>query len=150
MGQLYILRKEVADLTDLKDVTATATELNRVADASGRIVATTDATLSATEASHDGKTIVLDRAAGITVTLPAATGSGARLKFYTKTTVTSNNHIIQVTGNDTMKGTCWMANDTDASVSAFETASDTDTITMNGTTKGGIVGDVILLEDVAT
>lgn len=130
-------------------VDATAAEINRAADVSGRIVNATAATLTVTEATHEGKTIVLDRAAGITVTLPAATGGGGRYKFYTKTTVTSNNHIIQVVVDDVMKGTCWMANDTDGSVSAFETASDSDTITMNGTTKGGLVGDVILLEDIA-
>lgn len=110
--------------------------------------AITAATLSPGSA-YDGKTIVMDRAAGITTTLPAATGSGRKLRFYNKTTVTSNNHIIQVTGDDVMKGTAWMANDVDGSVSAFETAVDTDTITMNGTTKGGIVGDIIELEDVA-
>lgn len=105
-------------------------------------------TLTVTKALHNGKTILLDRAAGVTVTLPAATGSGDKYRFYTKTTVTSNNNVIQVVGNDVMKGTAWMANDTDATVSAFETASDSDTITMNGSTKGGIIGDVIVLEDV--
>lgn len=149
MANLYILRKEVAELTDLKDVTATAAELNRVADASGRIVTATAATLTATETTHDGKTVVLNRAAGITVTLPAATGSGTRLRFYNAATVTSNNHIIQVVGNDVMKGTAWMTQDAADTAVAFETAADSDTITMNGSTKGGLIGDVIELEDVA-
>jgi len=130
-------------------IAATAAELNRAADVSARIIAQTGATLSLTEATHDGKTVVLDSAAGVTLTLPAATGSGARFRIVNKTTVTSNNHIVQVTGDDTMKGTCWMAQDAADTVVAFETASDSDTITMNGSTKGGLAGDVIELEDVA-
>ena len=117
---------------------------------SGRIVAQTAATLTATEALHDDKTVVLDRAAGVTVTLPAATGSGMRLRFVNKTTVTSNNHIIQVVTDDTMTGFASIAQDAADTVVQFETASDSDTITMNGSTKGGIKGDIIELEDVAT
>lgn len=130
-------------------VNATAAEINRVTDASARVIAVTAATLAVTEATHDGTTIVLDRAAGITLTLPAATGSGARIRIVNKTTVTSNNHIVQVVGDDTMTGTAWMANDVDGTVSGFETAADSDTITMNGSTKGGLKGDVIQLEDIA-
>ena len=131
-------------------ITATAAEINRVADASARIVEATAATLAATEAAHDGKTIVLNRAAGITVTLPAATGSGTRLRFVNKTAVTSNSHIIQVTGDDTMAGVAVVASD-DASdvVKAFEAGATADTITLNGSTTGGLKGDVIELEDVA-
>lgn len=115
------------------------------------IVAATAATLAVNGALHNGKLITLDRAAGITVTLPAATGSGAQYEFYNKTTVTSNNHVIQVTTDDVMKGTVWMASDNAADAAiAFETAVDSDTITMNGSTKGGIIGDRITLIDVAT
>jgi len=131
-------------------LTVTAAELNRLADVSGRIVAATAATLTITEATHEGKTVTLDRAAGITVTLPAATGGGARYRFYTKTTVTSNNHVVQVVENDVMKGTAWATQDAADTAVAFETAADSDTITMNGSTKGGLIGDVIELEDVAT
>lgn len=130
-------------------LTATAAEINRAADVSGRIVNATAATLAVDEATHEGKTVTLNRAAGITVTLPAATGGGAKYRFFTGTTVTSNNHIIQVTGNDVMKGTAWFACDGGDTAEAFETAADSDTITMNGSTKGGLIGDVIQFEDVA-
>lgn len=133
----------------LGGITATMDEINRAADVSGRIVNASAATLTVTEATHEGKIITLDRAAGVTVTLPAATGSGAKYTFITKTTVTSNNNIIQVTGDDTMKGVAWMAADGGDSVVAFETAADSDTITMNGSTKGGIVGSRIELIDYA-
>ena len=113
-------------------------------------VAVTASTLAVVPSTHDGRVVVLDRAAGITVTLPAATGSGAKYKFFTKTTVTSNNHIIQVTGDDTMAGFASIAQDGADTVVQFETAATSDTITMNGSTKGGIAGDIIELEDVAT
>lgn len=64
-----------AELNILTGVTATAAELNQSADSSGRIVNATSSTLTVTEATHNHKTIVLDRAAGIAVTLPAASAS---------------------------------------------------------------------------
>lgn len=109
----------------------------------------TAATLTVTSASA-GKVIPLNRAAGIAVTLPAAIGSGAEYRFYVGTTVTSNSTTIKVVGNDIMVGTAIVANDTDASASIFETASDSDTITFNGTTTGGIKGAWVELVDVAT
>lgn len=130
-------------------IDATAAEINRVADTSARIVNATAATLAITEASHDGKVITLNRAAGVTVTLPAATGSGTHLRFITGTTVTSNNNIIQVTGDDIMIGTATLLQDGGDTLVAFETAADSDTITMNGSTKGGIKGDFLELIDVA-
>lgn len=99
----------------------------------------------------EGKTIVLDRAAGVTVTLPAATGSGRRFRIYNKTTVTSNAHIVQVANSsDIMQGTAWGAADGGATVNAWEAGAADDTMTMDGSTKGGLKGDIIELQDVAT
>ena len=130
-------------------VDATAAELDRAADASARIVALAAATLTVTEALHDGKVIVVDRAAGSTLTLPAATGSGTKIHVVVKTTITSTNLIIQVVGDDTMTGIAQIAQDAADTIVAFETAADSDTITMNGSTKGGIKGDSIELIDIA-
>lgn len=114
------------------------------------IVALVAAALTITQALHGGKTITVDRAAGSTLTLPAATGTGTVYKIFTGTTITSNDLIIQVaSASDIVAGVAWMANDTDASVSGFETAADSDTMTMNGTTKGGIKGDYIQIIDMA-
>jgi hypothetical protein len=52
-------------------------------------ISVTAATLTVTAASHAGSTIVLNRAAGTTVTLPASTGSGFKYTFIVGTTVTS-------------------------------------------------------------
>jgi len=111
----------------------------------------TAATITLTRAAHGNHVITLNRAAGITVTLPAATGSGVCYTFYTGTTVTSNNNIIQVAdASHIMQGTAWMAQDGGDTLVAFETSGTSDTMTMNGSTKGGIIGDRIDLIDVAS
>jgi hypothetical protein len=131
-------------------LSATATEINRVADVSGRLVAA-GATLSVTEALHDGKTILLDTLAGSVCTLPAATGSGARFKFVVGVKATSNSHIVKVTGNDIIQGAVLVVDtDTAGTVTGFATASDSDTITLNRSTSGSVtVGEWIELEDIA-
>lgn len=116
---------------------------------SDSIVSATAATLTVTAASHSGRTVVLDRAAGQAVTLPAATGSGNYYRFFVATTITSNSTTIKVVGDDVMAGAAIVANDTDASASIFETAADSDTITFNGTTTGGVRGATVELQDVA-
>ena len=99
---------------------------------------------------HGFATLLATRAAGITFTLPAATGSAARFTILVNTTITSNNLIVQVANSsDIMTGIALNAADAGDTAVMFETAVDSDTITMNGSTKGGIKGDVIELEDVA-
>lgn len=109
----------------------------------------TAATIDVTAADYAGRTVVLNRAAGQTITLPPATASGNTYRFFVLTTVTSNTTVIKVTGDDTMAGMAIIANDTDASASIFETAADTDTITFDGSTTGGIRGAVVELTDVS-
>jgi fructose-specific component phosphotransferase system IIB-like protein len=93
---------------------------------------------------------VVNAAAGAEVTLPPATGSGFRYTFIVGTTVTSNTNVIQVANSDDiMQGVVIGAADTDDSVNGWEAASDSDTITMDGSTTGGIVGDRVELVDVA-
>jgi len=118
-------------------------------DQTSRIVNATASTLTVTKLLHDNRIVTLNRAAGIAVTLPAATGSGNWFRFFVGTTVTSNTTTIKVVGNDTMSGLALSAADSGASVNGWETASDTDTITFDGTTTGGILGDFVELIDVA-
>ena len=113
------------------------------------LVSLTDATATVTAAAHAGRTVLLDRAAGQALTLPAATGTGNSYKFFVLTTITSNTTTIKVVGDDVMAGVAIVANDTDASASIFETASTSDTITFNGTDTGGIRGATVELQDVA-
>lgn len=101
--------------------------------------------------SYAGTVITINAAAGLTVTLPAASGTGRRYEFVIGTTVTSNNVVIQVANaTDVMTGTAIMGQDSADTAVLFETASTSDTITMNGSTKGGIKGDRIVLIDIAS
>lgn len=114
-------------------------------------ITVTASALSLTKANQAGATLVANRAAGITFTLPASSGSGMKFRIYVLTTITSNNLIVQVANaTDIMSGSHIMAQDAADTAVMFETASDSDTITMNGSTKGGIKGDTIELEDVSS
>lgn len=107
--------------------------------------------LTLTKAQHRDKTILLDHtAAASTVTLPAATGSGARIRFRV-TAVNTNNHLIKVPdASHTLKGVIVsLDNDANAATAYAGTGTD-DTITLNGTTTGGQIGDIIEVEDIAT
>lgn len=115
---------------------------------SDQLTSVTSATVTITSADHEGKVIALNRAGGITATLPAATGTGARYRFVVGTTFTGNG-IIQVTGNDIMAGSAVVLQDGGDTAVHFETAADSDTITFNGTTTGGIKGADVELIDIA-
>jgi len=135
---------------DLGGLLATADELNRVADVSTRLVAA-GSTLAATVAAHDGKIILLDPAAGSVVTLPDATGSGAVFTFAVSVTATSNSHIIKTARTaDHMTGFVALL-DMDATPLAAYKGDGTadDTITMNRTTTGGVIGDTVQAVDIA-
>jgi len=131
---------------DIGAVSATAAEINRVATRSSRIVSATSSTLAVTEALHDGKIIMLDRAAGIAVTLPAA-AAGLRFRFIVKTTFTGAASIKSVSGADIMIGHALMGNNSDNTVVDWQaTAADTyDTIDLLGTSNstGGMAGQEI-------
>lgn len=108
------------------------------------------ATLS--NAAHGGKTIKLDTAAGTTITLPQATGSGAKFKFVVTLLATSGSHIVKV-GNatDVMTGLAFGTRvDSGNAVLGFSTSASSDTITLNRSTTGSVtLGEWIEVVDVA-
>ena len=129
---------------------ATPVEINRACDTSARVIDCTASTLTITEATHDKKIVTLNRAAGIAVTLPAATGSGAEFVFIVRTTVTSNTTTIKVAdATDTMLGFALIAQDGGDTSVLFGASGTDDTITLNGTTTGGTAGDLIVCRDIA-
>lgn len=110
----------------------------------------TSSTLTVTRALHANRVIVLSLAAGIAVTLPAATGSGDEYKFVVGLTFTGAS-TIKVVGNDIMKGTAVLFQDAADTVVGFNTAADSDTIDMLGTANstGGMIGARYDLIDIA-
>ncbi len=112
------------------------------------LVTVTSATVSITDEAHVGQRIVMNRAAGITATLPEATGSGNRYEFIGAVDA-SGSQIIKVADNtDVMMGVAYLGNDT-AGASCFYTADTSDTITLDGSTKGGLKGWRVVLDDIA-
>ena len=98
--------------------------------------------------AYAGRTINLNSATGRIVTLPAATGSGANYTIFVGTTVSSGSHVVAAAGTDIMQGTAIVTTDIDGVV--FPTAVDSDKITMNGSTTGGVRGSLIEVQDVAS
>ena len=143
------------DLQALDGVIATPAEINRAADVSTRIVPVTTSPLAVVETTHEGKTVVLTLATGIAVTLPAATGGGAKYRFIIGATVsTTSTYTFDVTGNDTMVG-FMLADDGDGEPANGWTTvvggSATNKVTLGGSSSasGGTLGDLVEFQDIA-
>ena len=114
-------------------------------------VSVTGATLTCTKDVHAGRTTVISAVAGCAVTLPAATGTGSVYRFVIGSTITSNSTTIKVANTtDVMTGRAFVVSDNTAAVLGFATAAASDTITLNGTTLGGLAGDHIEILDAIT
>lgn len=150
---LAALTATAAELNTIASgVLATAAEVNRSSKLSTREVAVGAANLTVTLALHDGKTILLDTATGIAVTLPAMTGSGARYRFACNVATAGGSHVITATGAH-LFGSLTMNDDTGVGTLFTErcaTAQGSTVITLDGSTKGGRKGDWFEIEDVAT
>jgi len=107
----------------------------------------TDATLTLTSANA-GSIIPLNLASGQAVTLPAATGTQSVYTLLIGTTISSNTTTVKVANaTDVMNG---IANVGAGTGGVFGTLPASDTITLNGTTTGGIAGSIITITDIAS
>jgi hypothetical protein len=123
---------------------------NLLTQAAG-IVDTTATTLTITQALHGNRTVTVSSAAPIAVTLPQATGTGTKYKFQMQVVATATSHTIKVANaTDVMQGVSWCLTTASANVVGYGTSATSDTISLNGTTLGGVVGDIIEIEDVKT
>lgn len=112
-------------------------------------VITITAATTLTADAFGGRTANLNSATGRIVTLPAATGSGVTFTVFIGTTVSSGSHVIRVAaGTNIIQGALSVT--TDAAGVVIPTAADSDTITMNGSTTGGLRGSVVELQDIAS
>jgi hypothetical protein len=100
---------------------------------------------------HANIPLVLTRAAGVVVTLPAATGTGNKYEFLVNTTVTSNSYKVQVANvTDIIQGLAFGKDGDGEPANGWSTAATSDTITLDGSTTGGIKGDSIEITDAAS
>lgn len=141
----------------LDGLLANVTQLNNNNYSAGRVVTVapggSDATLTVTAAAHDGKTVVIDNATkALTINLPAATGTGCKYRFFLGTSITNGagNSISFVATGAHIFGNAIVFSDNAAQAVIGWAAGGATTINFNGTTKGGIKGDMVEIEDVAT
>ena len=111
-----------------------------------------DAALTMTAALHANKDIILTIAATQTLTLPAATGTGNKYRIIVGVTATGDKVIQVANATDEFAGVIYQVDtDTGDAIVAYP-AVDTDgfdTVTLDGSTTGGLAGDVIEIVDVA-
>ena len=134
---------------------------NVTGNVTGTVLATTPvncttSTLAVTQATHGGRVVTLNRAAGITATLPAATGTGTIYRFVVGTTFTGSGIIKVANATDYFIGLALLTTDTSDAMVGFgaansgTVATNSDTITMDGTNTGGYAGAMITIQDVGT
>jgi hypothetical protein len=97
---------------------------------------------------HAGAVVNVNSTTGRAITLPAATGTGDVYTLYYIATVSSGNHTVVAAGSDKIIGAIGLT--TDIAGTTMPAASTTTTITMNGSTTGGVVGSMLRLTDAAT
>jgi hypothetical protein len=129
--------------------TITAGGLRSISDA---IVSTTATTLTVTAALHAGRTVKIATAAPIAVTLPAATGTGNRYRFVFSVAATATTSTIKCVGTDDMEAglAIWDTSNTDILALSYAATATDDTITFDGTTRSGVRGCTVDLEDIET
>ena len=111
-------------------------------------ITVTAATLTLDPDVHHGNVVNINLAATQTTTLPASAGNGQCYTIFIQTTKTGNQIIQVANATDVIYG--GVAISTDIAGVTMLTASTTDTITMNGSTTGGIFGSWVRLTDVAS
>ena len=137
-----------------QELTATAQEINDLISPTIAPISVTS-NFTPSTAAHHGRTLLLDNAAGLTVTFPNATGSGATYRFVTLTGLTSGNIIFQVAAN-TDGQFVGILNRFEFILTppydplAIRKVSDIDTITLTQTANGGFTGDEMIFQDIDT
>lgn len=130
-------------------LTATAAEINAACDVSGRLVAQAAGDFSLTAATHANR-ITLVNDADVTITLPAATGTGDVYKVLIVTTAWTGGTIQAASASDSFLGGINGVDDDADAAYAWKAETNDDTITGNGTATGGKIGDWYEFTDVAT
>ena len=134
--------------TSGSEVELSADEIVRVCDVSTRVV-TLAASTTIAVATHENKILLLGKSgAAYTMTLPAASGSGAIYRFIVSVVNTSN-YVITVTGNDTIDGSVDILDLAGTAQASYAATGTVNTITLNGTDQGGAIGDWLEFRDIA-
>lgn len=115
-----------------------------------------DSSISLTVADHAGRIVHNDTAGAVTYTLPATNANsdsavagpgadfnnlsnvGATIEIFSSITKTGDLVVQAANATDVMVGSAVFIDDSSDNAVGFETASTSDTITLNGSTTGGV------------
>jgi len=150
-GDLFPIVDVSAGTSGTKKITRAEAEIAlRNAATAARIVNLAATSLTITQALHDGRVVKLSHTgAASTVTLPDATGSGMEVTFIVGAVNTSS-HIIKVPdASNVLKGSVNILDSDSTAQTAYAATSTDDTLTLNGTTTGGQIGDWVEFVDIA-
>ena len=144
----------VTQNADGSESTITAAEL-RTLDPGSRIVTTTASALSLAITTAAERVILVNSNTTFanTVTLPLATGSGAKITVVNNIAQTQGSVVVAANGTtNTLAGVAYMVNATVTNnAQAFYTSATSDKVTFNRTTTGGGTGgDIVECWDTAT
>jgi len=140
--------------TALVGTTLSVSGLTNLTGSFSQAVHTFVETDAITSAEHAGRILLLGEVGGnadVVLTLPDATGSGNVYEFIVTVTMASNTYtIVCPDGDNTITGQIQYLDEDGTSAASFPTVAASDTITLNGGTQGGLVGDTLTLIDIAT
>lgn len=97
--------------------------------------------------THSGTIVVLNSTTGRIITLPASVGKGDEYTLYVHATVSSGSHVLVVSAGTTDCFNGGVSMSTDIGGTNMLAAVDSDTITMSGSTTGGVAGSWIRVVD---
>lgn len=126
-------------------------DVDLINGAAVRTPASLTGTASLTQAANANRVNIITGTATAAYTLPEATGTGDTYTFVFGQVNTNGTTIVAAdTSNTSFGGSINILDaDSNAQTAYFGTSGD-DTITINGTTTGGLIGDTITLIDIAT
>lgn len=127
-------------------LTATAAELNRIADTSSRVITTNVTALSLTVTQHAERVLLVNTNSTVanTFTLPASAGTGEKFTIINNIAQTQGSVVVAALSTDVMAGCAVIVSTTEEAAGAFATSATSDKVTLNITTTGGeTAGDKI-------
>lgn len=108
-------------------------------------------TLTMTQALHGGKVVTLASTGGLVITPPPATGTGTTYRIWVLTTISGGNVTLDfkaAAASDIALGMAFTYKAT--SFTSYITVANTNLVTWDGSTMGGIAGDFLEMTDMAT
>lgn len=133
-------------------LSADSAEINRTADASARVVATTVSALSLTVTEHGERIVLVNSNTTFdnTFTLPTAAGTGVKFTIINNIVQTQGTVVVAANGTtDVLHGVAVVVSSTEEAAASFLTSATSDKISLNLTTTGGLGNDMIEAWDVA-